>query len=163
VASRCFGTTARAGSPRSRACYAGYGAGTPYGGVTADFDGDGRPDLAVITSRESLYVLYNDFETPTTAVLPPGGPGAADYQLGAAFRNPAHAHATIRFTMPVAGRVRLTLHDVLGRRVATLVDGPLEAGHHRAVLVIRELANGIYLFRLEAGPFRGMGRLSVVR
>jgi hypothetical protein len=47
---------------------------------------------------------------------------------------------------------------VLGRRVAVLVDGALEAGAHEAVWDGRDAAGrpaaaGVYLYRLDAGPF----------
>ena len=46
--------------------------------------------------------------------------------------------------------MRLTVLDVRGRRVATLVDGPLSAGRHEARLD-GSLAAGVYIIRLEAG------------
>ena len=47
--------------------------------------------------------------------------------------------------------MRLTVIDVRGRAVATLVDGPLSAGRHEATLDSRSLAAGVYMVRLEAG------------
>lgn len=53
------------------------------------------------------------------------------------------------FAVPEAGTVRLTVVDVRGREVATLVGSPLAAGHHEACLG-GGLAAGVYGVRLEA-------------
>ena len=36
----------------------------------------------------------------------------------------------MRLSLPAAGALRVTIHDVAGRTVATLADGPFDAGHH---------------------------------
>ena len=51
---------------------------------------------------------------------------------------------------PAAGAARVTVYDVRGRSVATLVDGPLSAGRHEATLESGSLAAGVYVVRLEA-------------
>jgi hypothetical protein len=43
------------------------------------------------------------------------------------------------------------VHDVLGREVAVLVDGTLEAGEHTVSFDARDLASGTYVYRLTAG------------
>jgi len=53
--------------------------------------------------------------------------------------------SSITFTVAKAMRVRIELHDVLGRRVATIVDGDLGAGTHRASLPTEALRPGVYL------------------
>ena len=57
--------------------------------------------------------------------------------------------------MPRAGRARLTVHDVAGRRIATLLDGPVDAGERRVEWTGRDdagrhVASGIYFYKLEA-------------
>ncbi|MBD3335544.1 MAG: T9SS type A sorting domain-containing protein, partial [Candidatus Eisenbacteria bacterium] len=70
--------------------------------------------------------------------------------------NPLQAETLIRFDLPQAARVDLGIFDVGGRRVATLVDGNLPAGRHRALwngrdAAGRAAASGIYFARLTAG------------
>ena len=52
--------------------------------------------------------------------------------LAAPYPNPSAGAATLPFTLAEAADVRLTAYDVLGRRVATLVEGPHPAGAHEA-------------------------------
>lgn len=74
--------------------------------------------------------------------------------LGAAGPNPFAASAAVRFGVPAATHVRLVLYDLLGREVARLVDGPVDAGWHTARLDGSALVSGVYLLRLHADEAR---------
>ncbi len=69
--------------------------------------------------------------------------------------NPFNPSTTIRFAVGAAGHVRLAVYDLHGRRVASLIDGPVAAGAHLAVWRGQDehgsvVASGVYLYRLEA-------------
>jgi len=68
--------------------------------------------------------------------------------------NPFTTQTTIRFDLPQAGRVRLTVHDVTGREVARLLDGWVDAGHHFATLRADHLPSGVYWYHLDTGKSR---------
>jgi hypothetical protein len=88
--------------------------------------------------------------------------GLSDAGL-AAYPNPARGQATIRFTLPEAANARLAVYDVLGREVAVLVDGRLEAGAHAATFDARGLPAGPYVYRFAAGERAQTGRITLVR
>jgi len=69
---------------------------------------------------------------------------------------PFHGSTTIRFRLAQPGRVRLEVFDLLGRKVATLVDEPRAAGEHSATLDGTPLAAGIYHVRLDVNGERLM-------
>lgn len=69
------------------------------------------------------------------------------------YPNPFNPTTTIRFALPQAEQVRLTVYDVLGREVAVLVDQPMVSGEHTVVFDAARLPGGTYLYRLEAGAF----------
>lgn len=78
--------------------------------------------------------------------------------------NPARADATIRFTLPQAARVSLSVFDLQGRRVARLLDRALsEAGRHDTPLQTGGLKPGIYLCRLEAGGRTATRKIVVMK
>ncbi len=77
--------------------------------------------------------------------------------------NPFHGSATLRFTLPLPGPVRLAVYDVLGREAAVLVDGVLAAGAHTATRDGTPLPSGAYLVRLQAGAQVLTQRLTLVR
>ena len=79
-----------------------------------------------------------DFFEPTTLTLFQNSP------------NPFRSGTTIHFSLPENGYITLTVHDVTGRTIATLVDHKLDAGTHTAEWS-SDAASGIYFYRLQAG------------
>lgn len=69
------------------------------------------------------------------------------------YPNPFNPSTTIGFTLPVSEFVTLTIYDVLGREIETLVNGRLEGGVHSATWNSRDLASGLYVYRLRAGSY----------
>jgi hypothetical protein len=70
--------------------------------------------------------------------------------------NPFNPQTEIRFELPQRGPVRLTLHDLRGRTLATLLSEEMDAGVHRVVWDGRDargqrVASGVYVYRLVAG------------
>jgi hypothetical protein len=73
------------------------------------------------------------------------------FSLEQNYPNPFNPVTTIRFTLPEAGQATLSVYDITGRRVATLVDGFLERGDHHVLFDAHEAQNvssGVYLYRL---------------
>jgi len=89
--------------------------------------------------RNSVYDL-----TGVTEDAPP-----ARLALSDPHPNPFNPATTLRFGLPAPARVRLSVHDVRGRRVAVLLDGQLDAGWYERSWRPEGLASGIYLARLE--------------
>jgi arylsulfatase A-like enzyme len=77
--------------------------------------------------------------------------------------NPFSGQAAIRLTLAEASTLRLSIYDMLGREVAVLVDGAVEAGPHEAPFDGSRLPAGTYLVRLEAGGEVQMQRVTRVR
>jgi hypothetical protein len=67
------------------------------------------------------------------------------------------------FSLPHAAAITLDLHDASGNRVARLADGVMEGGVHRIASENRELASGVYLYRLTIDGTVRTGRVVVVR
>ena len=65
--------------------------------------------------------------------------------------NPFNGSTQIRVRMPVAGRLEVTLYDLLGRRVAVLGRGHYAPGDHEITFDGSRLASGVYLIHVE-GP-----------
>ena len=77
--------------------------------------------------------------------------------------NPAGAVSRISFSIPRAGHTRIVAYDALGRRIATLVDGPLPSGSHSVTFSSESLADGVYFLRLDARGGVETRRLLVVK
>ena len=73
-----------------------------------------------------------------------------DFSLEQNFPNPFNPNTSISFTLPESGNVKLTVYNLLGQEIATLVNGVKEAGTHTIHFNTDELNSGIYIYKLEA-------------
>ncbi len=95
-------------------------------------------------------------------------PGSTAWRIGPCVPNPFNPRATIHFSMPAPGRVRLIVHDLRGRRVETLIDGHRGAGPHTARWDGRDtrgraLASGIYYVSATGPAGRALLKITLVR
>lgn len=74
-----------------------------------------------------------------------------EFTLSQNFPNPFNPETVIRYALPVAGYAKGVVYDLLGREVATLIDGEKSAGKHEIKFNATGLPSGVYIFRLEAG------------
>ncbi|GIV58477.1 MAG: hypothetical protein KatS3mg042_1390 [Rhodothermaceae bacterium] len=80
------------------------------------------------------------------------------------YPNPFNPSTTIRFALTKPEAVRLKVFDLLGREVATLIDGQmLPAGTHAVDFRATNLASGQYLYRLEAGSFVQTRKMTLLK
>ena len=79
------------------------------------------------------------------------------------FPNPFNATTTIAYDLPRAGHISLRVFDVLGREVAVVSDGFVEAGSHRAMFEGSAMASGIYFVRLNAGEFSRTKKMMLLK
>ncbi|MGB5530745.1 MAG: FlgD immunoglobulin-like domain containing protein, partial [Ignavibacteriaceae bacterium] len=84
----------------------------------------------------------------------------SDYALRQNYPNPFNPNTTINFTLPVASDVKLTVYNILGQEVITLLNEQKPAGNHRVNWNARDaggtqLTSGIYLYKLNASGING--------
>jgi hypothetical protein len=75
--------------------------------------------------------------------------------------NPSAGATSIYFEIPFDSRTSLTLYDLLGREVLSLVDGELAAGGHTVTIDAGRLAAGAYWYRLVSGDLVATRRLVI--
>jgi len=79
------------------------------------------------------------------------------------YPNPFNPVTTISYILPKETRVVLQVYDMLGRKVAVLVDGLQGPGKHRLSFDASHLASGMYLYRLEAGDRLLAGKMLLLK
>ena len=89
---------------------------------------------------------------PPAAGAPPSHESLEVVLLGN-FPNPFNPTTEISFSLPWASHVKLEIFNVMGQKVATLVDGRREAGEHVVQWDGSAVASGVYLYRLQTGDF----------
>ncbi|MBL0061263.1 MAG: T9SS type A sorting domain-containing protein [bacterium] len=71
--------------------------------------------------------------------------------LEANFPNPFNAETTIRYYLPEAQFAEVSIFNIVGQKVATLVSGQMSAGFHDVHWSGSDLASGVYLYQLKTG------------
>jgi hypothetical protein len=92
----------------------------------------------------------------------------AAFRLRQNYPNPFNPSTRIRFTVPQDSPVRLVVYDLAGRRVRTLVDEDLIANHYEIDWDgrdsrERQVANGVYLYRLVAGDHQATRKMMLLK
>ncbi|MCG3155928.1 MAG: hypothetical protein DKINENOH_02536 [bacterium] len=87
----------------------------------------------------------------------------AAFALFSNMPNPFNPGTIIRYAVPRASRVRLEVFNLLGERVAMLIDGLQAAGYHTVEFRAADLPSGLYLCRLTAPGFRAVSRMLLLR
>jgi photosystem II stability/assembly factor-like uncharacterized protein len=85
------------------------------------------------------------------------------FSLSQNYPNPFNPTTTIKYELPKASQVILTVYDILGREVSLLVNERRDAGVHEAQFDGSNLASGVYLYRLQAGDFTQTKRLLLLK
>jgi hypothetical protein len=91
-------------------------------------------------------------------VLPAGSALAGNYP------NPFNPRTSIWFALPQAETVRLVVYNLQGQEVSVLIAGErYEAGRYEVAFDASALASGVYFYRLEAGAFHQVRKMTVLR
>ncbi|MGQ9804879.1 MAG: choice-of-anchor I family protein [Chlorobiales bacterium] len=87
----------------------------------------------------------------------------AEFALEQNYPNPFNPTTTIRYQLPITSNVKLEVYDVLGKKVATVLDGRQEAGIYNYTLNASNLSSGVYFYRLQAGSFIQTKKMMLVK
>ena len=128
---------------------------------------------AAITLGPGQFHIYTDHpvETPEPGLLDvhseaPNVP--TFFALEQNYPNPFNPDTRIDYSIPVSGKVKLTIYDLLGREVATLVNSKQDAGWHHIQWKGRngageQVGSGVYFYRLENAGKTETKKLVLVR
>jgi hypothetical protein len=91
-----------------------------------------------------------------------------EYALEQNYPNPFNPETEIRFQLPKSGYVVLKIFNTLGAEIRTLVDAPYRPGYHHARWDGEDnngkpVASGVYFYRLQAGNFSQVKKMSLLR
>ena len=142
-------------------CFFPFASGHPNGIVAADFDADGKTDVAVVSRSigggDSLFVLYNlGGFNGTTSVQPPHTEETPQtFTLFQNYPNPFNPSTRIEYSLPSQSHVSIKIYNLLGQEVATLIDEQQSNGSHIVEWNGRStngfaVSTGVYFYRIEA-------------
>ncbi len=134
--------------------------------ISNQYDPNDNLEMRLIedwTGDDWRYVeryLFGDFD-PTYVAVDDGLPRR--FELMQNYPNPFNPSTTIRFSIPEQSGVTLTIYDVLGRKIAVLIDDELDAGTYEHVFDASHLASGLFLYQLRAGDRVETKRLMLLK
>ncbi len=79
------------------------------------------------------------------------------------YPNPFNATTEFRFDVPAEARVEITVLNLLGQEVATVVNGVYQAGRHQVSFEGSNLASGMYITRMKSGSYAAMGKMLLLK
>jgi len=134
-------------------------------GTTTERNSYSFVDNSVNTGKYTYRLKQTDFdgsfEYSKSIEVSVGIP--TEFSLSQNYPNPFNPSTTINFALPKSSNVKLTIYNALGKEVATLVNGTMEAGNHSAVWNASNNASGMYFFKLEAGNFTSTKKMMLIK
>lgn len=79
------------------------------------------------------------------------------------FPNPFNPGTTISFDLPTSTQLTLTIYDILGRKIKTVVDERKEAGSYSINVDLGNLSSGVYFYHLQTDDFNATRKMVLLR
>ena len=123
----------------------------------------GKP--AYRTGRYSyrLKQIDNDGQFEYSKTIEVDMNGVKKFELSQNYPNPFNPATTISFNLPEAGNVKLTLFDILGQEIKTLVNEFKESGVHTINFNASELNSGMYIYKIESNGLTQTRKMTLIK
>ena len=112
---------------------------------------------------KAVLVQYAEISDPTTAIETNDLINLTDFTLHQNYPNPFNPKTIINYELPITNDVELTIYNLMGQKVETLVSAKQNAGVYRVEWDASDLSSGIYTYRLTAGNFHKIKKMVLVK
>jgi hypothetical protein len=137
---------------------------SPLNGGIVDVDMKATDRIVIDDQTTFLYIIASGPLNPSvplsageTVALP------LTYVVFQNYPNPFNPSTTIKYDLPKDSRVSLQIFDILGREVATLVNGEQTAGLKSVEWNASSFASGVYYYRIQAGEYTATRKLLLLK
>ncbi len=86
-----------------------------------------------------------------------------EYILHQNYPNPFNPVTTIKYSIPITCFVNISVYDILGREITTLVNKVKHPGNYEIKFDGTKLASGVYIYRIKAGNFSDSKKLTLIK
>jgi photosystem II stability/assembly factor-like uncharacterized protein len=115
-----------------------------------------------LKNGEELRITNNKITSIEVSGRITGG-APISYELYQNYPNPFNPTTTIKFAIPEESDVNLSIYNVLGELVATIVNGHMKSGYYEYEFEASNLSSGIYLYRISAGNYIVTKKMIVIK
>jgi hypothetical protein len=132
-----------------------------------------KPDSQMVFSTDLYIRSVNDTQLVAKGIVLEGSSLESsisemadvprEYRLYQNFPNPFNPSTIIRYDVPEVANVKITIYDILGRRVVLLVDTQSTPGRYSVEWDAGELPSGVYFLHLQSRDFVGVRKLLLMK
>lgn len=130
-----------------------------YGTVTVFFNFYGGD----IGTQTFLWDDLNILSSSATSVEEPGGNIPEEFSLSQNYPNPFNPSTVISYNVAKSAHVNISVYNMLGQKVATLVNETQNAGSKQVRFDAQNFTSGVYIYRIEAGSFVDSKRMVLIK
>jgi Secretion system C-terminal sorting domain/Beta-propeller repeat len=109
-------------------------------------------------SEDAVTIKYSEGSSRPTDIETP-----SKYSLSQNYPNPFNPSTNIKFDIPKASFVKLSVYDVSGREVTSMINSELQTGHYEYTFDGSKLTGGVYFYKLQAGDFVETKKMILVK
>ena len=139
--------------------WANFGQNLPGGRVLSLFVNDS----SVFAGTELSGIWSAPLSAVTGVKQPIASALPRSFQLEQNYPNPFNPSTTISYQLSEVSIVKLNVYDILGRQVATLVNGRQNAGNYNVTFNASNLSTGVYFYKLQAGTYSDTKKLMLIK
>ncbi len=128
--------------------------------VAWDFAGSDATEVNIRSSSATSVsnFIHNSISTYIEIEVIPN-----KYELYQNFPNPFNPVTNIKFSLPVASRVKIDIFNILGEKVKSLIEQDIEAGLHAVIFNAENLTSGTYIYRLQTESFTQIKKMLLLK
>jgi predicted CXXCH cytochrome family protein len=127
----------------------------------AAIKGDGS--IGIHNTRLVQKLLKDAIASFSPTGVENGAPLPTKFELNQNYPNPFNPTTTIKFSLPQAGNVKVTIYDVTGKEVQTLVNSYYARGTFNVNWNAGSYSSGVYFYRIESGNFNMVKKMVLLK
>ena len=116
----------------------------------ADLDNDGDMDALSVSFFDNIVAWYENL-TITTSIKKHETKTPKAFHLNQNYPNPFNPSTTIKYTLSESDKISLTIYNIIGQKIVTLVNEYKHPGEHEIRWKPKGLHSGIYFYKLQLG------------
>jgi hypothetical protein len=125
-----------------------------------DLRDDNQYDFVSTTRYSKFEIVVGDpevIEEKLSAIIP------LEYALGKNYPNPFNPKTIINYELPITNEVELSIYNLIGQKVQTLVSGRQQAGYYQVEWDATGFSSGVYFYHLQAGGHHEVRKMVLLK